>query len=113
MKLSHGIKSALLDGKLRTGTSKTKKSHAWLVEIALFWRLLHTFCHPAWRILYHVTVSCKESILQQPYWTMRNDTGFRLARPLHNIETPCPFLSEPSGELLRKFIERLIGAWQF
>ena len=35
MKLSYGIKSALLDGKLRTGTSKTKKSHAWLVEIAL------------------------------------------------------------------------------
>ena len=44
MKLSHGIKSALLDGKLRTGTSKTKKSQAWLVEIdALFWRLLHSF----------------------------------------------------------------------
>ena len=43
MKLSHGIKSALLDGKLRSGTSRTKKSHAWPVEIALFWRLLHFF----------------------------------------------------------------------
>ena len=62
MKLSHGIKSARLDGKLRTGTSKTKKSDACLVEIALFRRLLHTFCHPAWGILYHVTVSRKEPI---------------------------------------------------
>ena len=35
MKLSHGIKSAMLDGKLRSGTSRTKKSHARLVEIAL------------------------------------------------------------------------------
>ena len=42
-KLSDGTKSPLLDGKLRTGTSKTKGSHAWLVEIALFWRLLHSF----------------------------------------------------------------------
>ena len=79
MKLSHGIKSALLDGKLRTGTSKTKKSHAWLVEIALFWRLLHTFCHPAWRILYHVTVSCKESILQQPYTLLDNEEWHRIS----------------------------------
>ena len=37
MKLSRGIKSALLDDQLRNGTSKTKKSHAWLVEIAWFW----------------------------------------------------------------------------
>ena len=22
------------------------------------------FCHPAWRILYHVTVSCKEPIIE-------------------------------------------------
>ena len=42
-KLSDGTKSPLLDGKLRTGTSKTKGSHPWLVEIALFWRLLHSF----------------------------------------------------------------------
>ena len=42
-KVSDGTKSPLLDGKLRTGTSKTKGSHALLVEIALFWRLLHSF----------------------------------------------------------------------
>ena len=47
MKLSHGVKSALLDGKLRTGTSITKKSHAWLVEIALFLEAVAFFCHPA------------------------------------------------------------------
>ena len=27
----------------RTGKSKTKKSQAWMVEVALFWKLLHTF----------------------------------------------------------------------
>ena len=36
-KLSDGTKFPQLDGKLRTGTSKTKGSHALLVEIALFW----------------------------------------------------------------------------
>ena len=38
MKLSHGIKSALLDGKLRTGTSKTKKKVklGWLKSMLCF-----------------------------------------------------------------------------
>jgi len=36
MKLPHGIKSALLHGKLRIGTSKTKKINAYVVEIAFF-----------------------------------------------------------------------------
>ena len=43
----NGAKSALLDGKLRTGKSITKKSHAWLVEIALFLKAVALFCHPA------------------------------------------------------------------
>ena len=43
MQLPHGIKSALLHGKLCIGTSETKKIHAYLVEIAFLWRLLHSF----------------------------------------------------------------------
>lgn len=51
MKLSLGIKSSLPDGKLRIGTS----NRFVLEAVALF-------CHPAWRILYYVLVSCKEPI---------------------------------------------------
>ena len=46
-----GIKSSLTDGKLRTGTS-----NRFVLEAVAF------FCHPAWRILYYVLVSCKEPI---------------------------------------------------
>ena len=90
MKLSHGVKSALLlDGKLRAETSKTKKSHAWLVGIALFGRLLHTFCHPVWRILYHVTIR---------FWNggVENLCGFLIQKLIciSSIHPPCSPLSE-------------------
>ena len=59
---SHGTKSAILESKLRTGTSKTKKMQICLDEVALFWLSQWTACSPAWRILYHVTASCKGPI---------------------------------------------------
>ena len=34
---SHGTKSTMLEIKVRTGTSKTKKIQVWLDEVALFW----------------------------------------------------------------------------
>jgi len=37
------LKSTLPHGKLRAGTSKQRKVTLWLVEIALFWRVLHSF----------------------------------------------------------------------
>ena len=57
-----GHKSAMLESKLRTGTSKTKKMQICLDEVALFWMSQWTTCSPAWRILYHVTASCKGPI---------------------------------------------------
>ena len=59
---SHGTKSTMLESKLRTGTSKTKKMQIYLDEVALFWMSQWTACSPAWRILYHVTASCKGPI---------------------------------------------------
>ena len=59
---SHGTKSAMLESKLRTETSKTKKMQICLDEVALFWMSQWTACSPAWRILYHVTASCKGPI---------------------------------------------------
>ena len=63
MKLSRGIKSALLDGKLAMhwDIQNKEKSHVagwngFVLEAVAF------FCHPAWWILYHVIVSCKEPI---------------------------------------------------
>ena len=52
----------MLESKLRTGTSKTKKMQICLDEVALFWMSQWTACSPAWRILYHVTASCKGPI---------------------------------------------------
>ena len=52
----------MLESKLCTGTSKTKKMQIWLDEVALFWMSQWTACSPAWRILYHVTASCKGPI---------------------------------------------------
>ena len=45
-------------------TSKTKKMQICLDEVALFWMSQWTACSPAWRILYHVTASCKGPILK-------------------------------------------------
>ena len=59
---SRGTKSAMLESKLRTGTSTTKKMQICLDEVALFWMSQWTACSPAWRILYHVTASCKGPI---------------------------------------------------
>ena len=52
----------MLESKLRTGASKTKKMQICLDEVALFWMSQWTACSPAWRILYHVTASCKGPI---------------------------------------------------
>ena len=44
------------------GHFKTKKMQIYLDEVALLWMSQWTACSPAWRILYHVTVSCKGPI---------------------------------------------------
>ena len=54
----------MLESKLRNGTFKTKKMQICLDEVALFWMSQWTACSPAWRILYHVTASCKGTIGQ-------------------------------------------------
>ena len=56
---SHGTKSALLESKLSTGTSRTKRLHQDKFAFSLFWMSQCVACSPAWRILYHVTASCK------------------------------------------------------
>ena len=73
---SHGTKSAMLESKLRTGTSKTKKMQICLDEVALFWMPQWTACSPAWRILYHVTASCKRPIVSVVLWTLSLRTSF-------------------------------------
>ena len=52
----------MLERKLPTGTSKTKKSQICLDEVALFWMSQWRAYSPAWRMLYHVTASCKGPI---------------------------------------------------
>ena len=41
---SHGTKSTMLESKLRTGTSKTKKMQIYFDEVALFWMSQWTAC---------------------------------------------------------------------
>ena len=55
----HGTKSAMLESKLSTGTSRTKRLHQDKFAFSLFWMSLCVACSPAWWILYHVTASCK------------------------------------------------------
>ena len=62
---SHGTKSTMLESKLRTGTFRTKKMQICLDEVALSWMSQWTACSPAWRILHHVTASCKGPIEPQ------------------------------------------------
>ena len=75
--------------KLRTGTSKTKKMQICLDEVALFWMSQWTACSPAWRILYHVTASCKCNQVICLYYTsevfycpMKQKKVFALKRSL-------------------------------
>ena len=43
---------------------KNKKMQIYLDEVALLWMSQWTACSPAWRILYHMTASCKGPIEQ-------------------------------------------------
>ena len=52
----------MLESKLFTGTSRTKRLHQDKFEFSLFWMSQWVACSPAWRILYHVTASCKGPI---------------------------------------------------
>ena len=61
-KRSHGTKSAMLESKLSTGTSRTKRLHQDKFEFSLFWMSQWIVCSPAWWRLYHATVSCKGPI---------------------------------------------------
>ena len=61
-KQSHGIKSTLLENKLHTGTSKTKRLHPVRLKFSLFCMSQCVACSPARWILVHVTVNCKGPI---------------------------------------------------
>ena len=61
---SHGTKSAMLESKLSTGTSGTKRLHQDKFAFSLLWMSQCVACSPAWWILYHVTASCKGPIDQ-------------------------------------------------
>ena len=52
----------MLESKLSTGTSRTKRLHQDKFAFSLFWMSQCVACSPAWRILYHVTASCKGPI---------------------------------------------------
>ena len=54
---SHATKTAILESKLRTGTSKTK--HLNFNFFVLFCMSQCVICSPVWRFLYHVIVGCK------------------------------------------------------
>lgn len=59
---SHRIRSAMLDGKLRTGTSNRKQLYTLKLKMSLFWNSQCAVCHPAWQNLYRVIVLCKGPI---------------------------------------------------
>ena len=71
---SHGTNSAMLESKLSTETSRRKRLHQDKFAFSLFWMSQCIACSPAWRILYHVTASCKGPI----------------AGRLHSKENRCP-----------------------
>ena len=52
----------MLESKLSTGTSRTKRLHQDKFAFSLFWMSQCVACSPAWWILYHVTASCKGPI---------------------------------------------------
>ena len=52
----------MLEIKLSTGTSRTKRLHQDKFAFSLFWMSQCVACSPAWWILYHVTASCKGPI---------------------------------------------------
>lgn len=54
----------MLRRKLHSETSKTKKSQAVLVRVALFWMSHCVTFGPEWLMLLHVTGSCKEPIFR-------------------------------------------------
>ena len=56
---------------------QTKKMQICLDEVALFWMSQWTACSPAWRILYHVTASCKGPIV--------NDRFLKSQRPARSV----------------------------
>ena len=59
-------RNTLLESKLRTGTSKTKRLHPVKFEFSLFWMSQYVAFSPAWWILYHVTINCKGPIVKGP-----------------------------------------------
>ena len=74
MKLSHGIKWQATQWDIQNKeNSRLAGGNRFVLEAVAF------FCHPAWRILYHVTVSCKEQ-------------GLNNARPEPGLQMPwsCP-----------------------
>ena len=84
MKLSHGKKSSLLDGKLRTEKSHLAGGNRFVLEAVAF------FCHPEWRILCHVTVSCKESVYTGSFTYKVISFSFQ-ANKIGSFEVDCFF----------------------
>ena len=84
MKLSHGKKSSLLDGKPRTEKSHLAGGNRFVLEAVAF------FCHPAWWILCHVTVSCKESIYTGSFTYKVISFSFQ-ANKIGSFEVDCFF----------------------
>ena len=63
--LSHGTKFTMQDGKLCTGTIvhpiQSKIKLQWLIS-SFVRETVVFFCHPAWWIVYHVTIGCKRPV---------------------------------------------------
>ena len=88
---SHGTKSTMLESKLRTGASKTKKMQIYLDEVALFWMSQWTACSPAWRILYHVTASCKGPLQRRSSLLIQIQERDRTYPASRGFSTASPF----------------------
>ena len=85
---SHGTKFAMLESKLSTGISRTKRLHQDKFAFSLFWMSQCVACSPAWWILYHVTAICKGPIERFiiDYNAGRSAIDQRLSKTLFSLD---------------------------
>ena len=105
---SHGTKSAMLESKLSTGTSRTKRLHQDKFAFSLFWTSQCVACSPAWWILYHVSASCKgpirlltansSPVVSHKRGGRERDPSRSLRARTHASRVPSPHLIETTGD---------------
>ena len=82
----------MLESKLSTGTSRTKRLHQDKFAFSLFWMSQCVACSPAWWILYHVTASCKGPITRYIINTRDIKKSLRLMHNNHTTSDTVTFV---------------------